>query len=182
MPYFPDKDQMEQFRWYAIRVTYSRELIVQKQLTQAGFETYIPMQQVDRVYAGVKRRVLVPAIHNLIFIRITDESMRDLKASTTLPIRYIMDRGTNTPVVIPDKEMEDFKAVIEAASDHVEIVEANLPQLRTGMRVRIIEGIFKGVEGTYLRYKGHSKVAVCLTGIATALTAYVPSRFVKATE
>lgn len=81
--------------------------------------------------------------------------------------------------MIPDRQMQDFMAVIATRNEHVEIVEAQKFALTGGDRVRVTGGIFAGIEGCYVRHKGHSKVAVEIGGLATALTAYVPAKYVE---
>lgn len=167
------------FRWYAIRVTYSREMMVKSYLDGIGTECYVPMHFAERTYGALKRKVWTPLIHNLLFVRSTAENLRVIKAETDLPIRYIIDRESGEPIVIPDRQMQDFMAVIATKNKHVEIVEAQTIDLMGGDRVRVTGGIFAGIEGCYVRHKGHSKVAVTISNIATALTAYVPAKYIE---
>lgn len=169
----------KRLRWYAVRVTYSREMIVKSYLDEIGTECYVPMHFAERTYGGQKRKVWEPLIHNLLFVHTTPENLRVIKAETNLPIRYIIDRETGAPTVIPDRQMQDFMAVIATRNEHVEIVEAQKFALTGGDRVRVTGGIFAGIEGCYVRHKGHSKVAVEIGGLATALTAYVPAKYVE---
>ena len=105
--------------------------------------------------------------------------LKEIKACTTLPIRYIMDRETKAPTVIPDNQMRDFMAVVATRNEHVEIVAPQDVDLASGDAVRVTGGVFAGIEGRYIRHKGHSKVAVAIKDIATALTAYVPLRYIE---
>ena len=156
-------------RWYAVRVTYSREIIVKSYLEGIGVESYVPMHFIERTYGERKRKVWEPLVHNLLFVRTSAGRLKQIKSETTLPIRYIMDRGTKAPAVIPDRQMQDFMAVV--ATQDVD--------LASGDAVRVTGGIFAGIEGRYIRHKGHSKVAVAIKGIATALTAYVPLMYIE---
>ena len=85
-----------------------------------------------------------------------------------------MDRETRRPIVIPDKQMEDFIRIVASGIEHVEVVDSQRVRFAEGDRVRVTAGPFCGVEGVYVRYKGHSKVALSIGGLLTALTAYVP--------
>lgn len=165
--------------WYAIRVTYSREMLVKNYLDDSGIESYIPMHFAERTRNGSTRKVWEPLVHNLIFVRTTAGELKRIKSESALPIRYIIDRETKSPTVIPEREMRDFIAVVATQNEHVEIVSAETLDLRSGDRVRVTDGPFKGIEGLYIRHKGHSKVAVAIRDIATALTAYVPAKFIE---
>ena len=160
-------------RWYALRVTYGREMLVKGYLDGIGVESYIPMHFARRTYG---ERTL---IHNLLFICTSAVRLKEIKACTTLPIRYIMDRETKAPTVIPDNQMRDFMAVVATRNEHVEIVAPQDVDLASGDAVRVTGGVFAGIEGRYIRHKGHSKVAVAIKDIATALTAYVPLRYIE---
>ena len=79
--------------WYAVRVTYSRELFFKEYLDAAGIENYIPMRYEYVVRKERRLRKLVPAVHNLVFVRSTRERMDEIKnePGMNIPIRYIMD-------------------------------------------------------------------------------------------
>ena len=157
-----EEPQTEQ-QWYAIRVTYSREMAAKSYLDSIGIESYVPMHFAERTYGGKRRKVW---------------ELREIKATTTLPIRYIMDRESKSPTVIPERQMQDFMAVVATQNEHVEIVAPQDVDLEKGDPVRVTEGIFAGIEGRYIRHKGHSKVAVAIRNVATALTAYIPLKYI----
>lgn len=169
-------------QWYAIRVTYSRELAVKGYLDDRDIGNYVPMHCIERTVAGRKHKEWQPMIHNLIFIHTTAELLRQLKTTTTLPICYIMNRAEQTPLTIPDRQMEDFMQVVAAQDGRAEILDPQAAKLANGDWVRVTEGPFAGVEGRYICHKGRHKVAVEIRGVATALTAYIARRSVERTE
>ena len=63
--------------WFPMRVTYAREMKVKAELDRLGIENFVPMTY--RIVESRKqgetepRRVLVPAINNLIFIHSCQE-------------------------------------------------------------------------------------------------------------
>ena len=113
-------------RWYALRVTYGREMLVKGYLDGIGVESYIPMHFARRTYGERTRKVWEPLIHNLLFICTSAVRLKEIKACTTLPIRYIMDRETKAPTVIPDNQMRDFMAVV-ATKDIATALTAYVP-------------------------------------------------------
>lgn len=133
--------------WYALRVTYGREMLVKGYLDGIGVESYIPMHFARRTYGERTRKVWEPLIHNLLFIRTSALRLKEIKASTTLPIRYIMDRETKAPTVIPDNQMRDFMAVVATRNEHVEIVAPQDVDLAGGDAVRVTGGVFAGIRG-----------------------------------
>lgn len=170
----------EQKVWYAIRVTFNREMKVKEDLDLRGIESFIPMKYVMGTRRGRRVKKLVPTIHNLIFFRIEPSVMREYKATTKLPIRYIMNPATKKPVVVPDKEMQNFIAVAGTYDEQLVYVTPKPGQFTRGDRVRILGGPFEGAEGILKRVKGDSRVIVTVQGlVAVATTAIHPSLLEK---
>ena len=69
---------MSALHWFAIRVTYSRELAFKSFLDEAHIENFIPMRYVYAERNGQRMRRLVPAVHNLVFVRASREQMDEL--------------------------------------------------------------------------------------------------------
>ena len=82
--------------WYPLRITYSRELALKNYLDSKQIENFIPMRYEYIVRNECKIRKLVPAIHNLVFVRSTRKQLEEIKEAkgAILPIRYIMDCET----------------------------------------------------------------------------------------
>lgn len=77
-----------------MRVTYSRELALKAFLDEEKIENFIPMRRDYIVKKGRRIRRLVPAVHNLVFIRSTRKRIDALKdkAGMNIPMRYITSR------------------------------------------------------------------------------------------
>lgn len=103
----------------------------------------------------------------------------EIKATTTLPIRYIMKREGKSPSVIPDCQMEDFTAIVATQDEHLEIVGSQDADLTNVDLVRVTSGVFADIKGRYIHRKRHSKVAVAIRNVATTLTAYVPLKYIE---
>ena len=88
-------------------------------------------------------------------------------------MRYIIDRETNRPLIVPDSQMHSFIAVSGNYEEQIVYLDPALTSLRKGDRVRIIGGVFEGVEGIVIRVKGDRRVSVCIKGIMAVATAYI---------
>ena len=114
--------------WFPMRVTYQREMKVKAELDRQGIENFVPMRYkvVERQNDGDTelRRVLVPAINNLIFVRSTQERLSELKQTNEVlePLRYMMDRTASLEhaiMTVADREMENFMRVASRTDDSV---------------------------------------------------------------
>lgn len=164
--------------WYAIRVTYAREMRVKTLLDAVGVDCYIPMCYAEREFTSRSKQVFAPAIHNLLFIHADAETLHQIEERSALSIRLVMDRRTREPRIIPTKQMEDFMRV---AGDGgvMEFAETAVPTSCAGAHVRITQGALQGVEGYYICGDNGGRVAVTIQGIATVMSASLPAHFVQ---
>ena len=165
------KKGREEKLWYAIRVTYNRELKVKEDLDARGITNFVPMQYRREERNGVMVKHLVPSIHNLIFINLTPSEMKEYKETTALPIRYIMTpgaRGTRKPMTVPNHQMENFIKVAGTYEEKLIYLNPNPEDFAQGERVRI---------------KRDRRVLVSVPGLVAVATTYVhPSMIEKITD
>ena len=141
-------DSTDNNYWYALRVTYSRELALKNFLDREGIENFIPMRYEYIVKDERRVRKLVPAVHNLVFVCSSRARIDAIKESVGLssPIRYIMDRETRQPIIVPDIQMRSFMAVAGNCDQQLVYLEPSTVSFRKGERVRVTGGIFEGVD------------------------------------
>lgn len=170
--------------WFPMRVTYSRELKLKTSLDHLGIENFIPMHY-EYVGEGQKRRLeLVPAIHNLIFVRCSQERLTELKMTNKdlLPLRYMMrpvegTTGKREIIRVPDKQMENFMRVATVKDDKVMFLEYGSYLDKPGSRVKVTKGFFAGVEGTVKRISNNRRVVVKIDGVAAVAITNVPVEY-----
>ena len=174
--------------WFPMRVTYQREMKVKAELDRLGIENFVPMRYkvVERQNDGDTelRRVLVPAINNLIFVRSTQEQLSELKRRNEVlePLRYMMDRTASLEhaiMTVADREMENFMRVASRTDDSVMYLDDDTIVGKEGKRVEIMGGAFEGVTGVIRRVKRCKRVVVEIEGVASVAIAYVPVTLLK---
>ena len=167
---------------YPLSVTYNRELKVKDDLDARGIQNFVPMQYRREERNGQMVKRLVPSVHNLIFVNLTPTEMVQYKRSTALPIRYIMNRETHKPIVVPTREMESFIKVAGTYEEKLIYLNPEPGDFTKGERVRIIGGDFAGAEGIFVRIKGDRRVLINIPGVVAVATTYVhPSMIEKIT-
>ena len=170
--------------WYPLRVTYSRELLLKEFLDSDGVEHFIPMRYEYVKKGDRKIRKLVPVVHNLVFVHTSLERIECIKQSPgfSLVVRYIIDRETHQPLIIPEVQMRSFIAVSGSYEEQIVYLDPEITALQKGDRVHITGGIFEGVEGIILRVKGDRRIAVCIQGVMAVATAYVHPSLIEKIE
>ena len=174
--------------WFPMRVTYQREMKVKAELDRLGIENFVPMRYkvVESQNDGDTelRRVLVPAINNLIFVRSTQERVSELKRRNEVlePLRYMMDHtaaSEHSIMTVADRKMENFMRVASRTDDSVMFLDNETVVGKEGKRVEIMSGAFEGVTGVIRRVKRCKRVVVEIEGVASVAIAYVPAEVLK---
>ena len=174
--------------WFPMRVTYQREMKVKAELDRLGIENFVPMKYkvVEAQNDGDTelRRMLVPAINNLIFVHSTQERVSELKRRNEVlePLRYMMDHTVareHAIVTVADGEMENFMRVASRTDDSVMFLDDETVLGKEGKRVEIMGGAFEGVKGVIRRVKRCKRVVVEIEGVASVAIAYVPAGVLK---
>lgn len=175
-------------QWFVFRATYGREGKAREIIAREGVQVYMPTMRVKVMVAGVPRTVQKPLVPNMLFVWCTQaQADTFIKEHPDLPkfLRYYYNHvvvnpdGTNPPLVVPDKEMENFIRLTSVDSDHIKVVDPSQCRYRSGDRVRVIKGAFEGVEGRVARVTGQQRVVITLEGLCTVATAYIPSAFLE---
>lgn len=141
------------YNWYAARTRYGQELKVRDRLVREGVEHFIPTLPTD----GPRKEKA--AITNLVFLRATKQEALDLANTGVIPVKYIVDCATRTLLVVPDKQMEDFRRVMDLSLEQGGLMDC---PLSLGDRVKVIKGPLKGVEGHVIEFQGRYYVVVSL--------------------
>lgn len=103
--------------WFVLRVTYGRIDKALEALKAKNIPTYVPMQYVEKIKLGKKKRVKQPLFPNLIFARMTrieSHSIVKSPAPTATYIRYYLDKtekpesktGLCPPVILSEDVMQ----------------------------------------------------------------------------
>ena len=170
-------------QWFPMRVTYNRELKVKEHLDTIDVESFIPLRYEFVGKGNDKKRKLVPAIHNLIFIRSTKQQLTYLKqrVKELEPLRFIVRTtldGNSEILRIPDRQMENFLRVASVQDDSVMFLQPGDYINKVGRRVLITEGVFAGVEGVIKRFKNNRHVVIQMEGLAAVAITYVPANYI----
>lgn len=144
-------------RWYVMRA-YKCEAKAESILTNnPALDFYMPKKEVVRSYHGKKQVVKVPAIASLFFVRGRRFDIQPMKDEYPF-IQYVMDgKGDDRKfMTVPEKQMEDFIRVADSEAEKRFLLPEDV-DLTKGTRVRVASGTFNGLEGTFVKVKGHRK-------------------------
>lgn len=124
-------------------------------LEKMGVESFVPSERRRHTRGGSDyERALIPC---LVFLKATKQRACELANRDALPVKYLVDPATRSLLVVPDKQMGDFRRVLDLSKGEGGLMER---PLALGARVRVIKGVLAGVEGRVLELRGRFYVVV----------------------
>lgn len=176
-----DKDS--QIVWFAMSAPYRRELKAKEYLQAKSIECFVPMvNALVEKRSGAKIRKQVPAIHNLIFVHTSKNVIQEIKRGVDyLQYRTMPREGKNIPIIIPDRQMQQFIAVTQTANEGLIYMRPEEVNIAKGTRVRVHGGAFDGTEGIFVKIQGKRKprVVLLIQGVAAVALAEISTEFIE---
>ena len=123
----PAREAEQPMLWYAISTRNGQWKKISFTLTHLGIEHYIPT-----------------LYNTLLFLHSRKNRALSLVNSGEIKGRFLIDHSTNTLLIVPDKQMEDFIKVLDLSPDAECLTDATLAK---GDRVKVVKGPLSGVEG-----------------------------------
>lgn len=170
--------------WYVFRASYGREDKAREYILQDGEYVYIPKRYAKKSVNGKLKKVLETLIPNLLFVYTSENKAReyvkdtpDLTYLTFYYNHFEQDGEKNPPLTVPNHEMENFILATCNQDEHLMFVQETQCHYKSGEKVRIIDGLFKGVEGKVARVCGQTRVVLSISRIGLVATAYIPTAF-----
>ena len=162
-----DRQKTETVHWHAVFTASRAEKKVRDRLEELGVECFLPVQTVLRQWTYRKSRVVVPVIAGLVFVRVSrQEQVKVLQTKGV--VAFLRLKGEAGAAVIPDKQMEDFRFLLEMTNENI----------KAGDLVRVVKGSLRGMEGELIRHKGVTKVLVRIDMLGCAMV-NIPASFVE---
>lgn len=158
--------------WYVGFVKPYQERKCAEALSKLGVEHYLPVQREKRKYSDRVKEVERLVLPRMIFIR-TTEMRRILLLKDIFGLyAYMNDGGTYHPAVVPDRELEKFRFIVEHGEGKVEVSSS---PFAPGDRVKVIAGPLKGLECELTSVGERRCVAVRIGRVGTAFLAFSPA-------
>lgn len=173
--------------WYVFRASYGREDKASDFIVEDGTFVYIAKRYTRKTIKGKLKKVMESLIPNLLFVYTTEDKAEEYTKETPA-ISYLTyyynhfekdSEYKNPPLIVPCKEMENFILATCNKSEHLRFVEESQCHYKSGETVKVIDGLFKGVEGKVARVSGQQRVIVTISKVGLVSTAYIPTAFLQ---
>lgn len=169
-------------QWFAMRVTYQRELAAKDMLGKIDVECFVPMKRIRKTRTNGKASwEYISALHNYIFIHSDRKTIDDIKKYNIPWLRYIISSTTKTPLTVSDRDMINFITVAGNAQEDIQYLAPEKIDLKKGDKVRVMGGVFEGAEGVFMKIEGSrsKRVVVKIEGLVAVATTAIPSVLIE---
>lgn len=151
--------------WYALRTRARFEKKTDGLLRAAGIESFAAVAEVERRWADRTRKVGMPIFSGYIFVRIPLIRIADALRWPGA-VGLVKRRGVPSP--LRDDEIAGVIHLARGITESGTLPNEAEDQLTPGERVRVVEGPFRGMEGTLVEQGNGSYVAVRIEAIRQA--------------
>lgn len=140
--------------WYVLHTRSRFENVVCEGLLKKSFDVFLPKMQVKSRRRDRKMMIRVPVFPGYLFVKSDIAPHEHIEIVKTIgAVRLV---GTKEgPVPVPAETIESLKILVDADAP----IKTG-SRLAKGDRVMVIYGIFTGVVGTFVRYRGTGRVII----------------------
>ncbi|MCK9159090.1 MAG: UpxY family transcription antiterminator [Bacteroidaceae bacterium] len=164
-------------QWLVAYVRLYHEKKTRDRLKEMNIECFLPIQEETHQWSDRKKKIERIVIPMMIFIHIEPQE-RQLPLTLSSVNRYLVLRGESSPAVIPDKQMDQFRFMLDYSEEAVEMCNQ---KLEPGQKIRVIKGSMTGFEGELVKIGSKNKLVVSLNILGYA-TVDIPIGFIEKIE
>ena len=175
--------------WYVLFAANGKAAKINDYFQAANIECFFPLRYKEQRIRNSERKrlTLKPLIGNLVFVKSSKECLapflHEIKQWLSITDElYYRDLGSKEIIVVPEKQMQNFISVAGHIEERIIYLSNSEVNFNKGTKVRIIGGLFEGVEGNFIRIKGKCRVVVSLPNLLSVATAHIPTRFIVSLE
>jgi transcriptional antiterminator RfaH len=143
--------------WYLVHTKPKQEACALQNLSQQGFDCYLPLMSSEKLFKGMVSKTTEPLFPRYLFIRLDTSN----SAKSWSPIRST--RGVSKLVSFgnqPAKVADDLVELIRAREFSGQVEEKRL--FTPGESIRVVDGPFAGVEGIFQSLDGTQRVMILI--------------------
>lgn len=165
----------EGVNWFVVRTKTRAEKKVAQELALAGWEAYCPTYFVLKQWCDRKKKVEIPLINGVVFVRFCKKSEADIYKISN--VSTILKEGQKTAVVF-NYEVDNLKILCNQWDTDL-ITREEAINLEIGDYVEVKRGNFAGLRGELIKTKGKHKIVVHLQTLQMSFFVEVPKSLVR---
>jgi transcription termination/antitermination protein NusG len=151
--------------WFALHTRSRAEKVVETQLTQKGFESFLPTIKRWSRWKDRRKEIQWPLFPGYCFARFAPSD--HLAVLQCRGVAAVVGFG-GEPVPVPDAEIDAVRTLVQSTLQY-----DPAPFIKEGMRVEVVHGPLKGVVGRMVRKGNHARLILSIDLIGQAVSAEV---------
>ena len=160
------------YHWFALYTMSRQEKIVHADLTDDGFESYLPLQRTKRKWSDRIKWIDEPMFRGYVFVRVSSrEYFKILQHRSVL--KYIAFGGK--PSVIPDHHMEALRRALGEGVDY----QVTSDHFKPGQLVEVTAGPMCGCSGEIVRYASRKSLLIRIGETGYSLAVTMPAAYLE---
>ncbi len=160
--------------WYVVYTQAQKEIIAAQNLTNQGFECYLPRYRKQCRHARRTYTVMAPLFPRYLFVRMDPQAQRWRAINGTIGVNYLLCEGIN-PMPIDD---EIIAAILSQEEDGV--VQVAAPGFKKGQKLCVTEGPLADLVGMFECIDDNQRVVLLLEFMGRTVRTQLPSHAVTA--
>ena len=143
--------------WYLVYSKPQQERLALENLLRQGYQSYLPLIRNRRRRMGRYVSLVEPMFPRYLFVHLSDQTDNWGPIRSTIGVASLVRFGMRAAQV-----PEDLIGLLRAREDEEGIQNLPVPELKTGDRVRIVEGVMAGYEAIFQAKSGKERVLILL--------------------
>jgi transcription termination/antitermination protein NusG len=170
------EDPIREAAWYAVYTKSRHEQVAREQLLAKGVEVFLPTVQTWSRRTDRRLRIELPMFPSYLFVNTTLHPERHLSVLRTIGVVKLVD-FKGQPMPVDPHEVRSLQILIDSG---VAVIPAE--NFSIGDRVKIVEGLFKGMIGRLVARRSETRLIVAVEAINRAVQVEVDDHLVRRFE
>ena len=159
--------------WYAVRTRTHQEKFVEQWLQNKCHESFLPLRKIIKKWSDRKKIVQEPLFRGYLFVRCLPHETWNVSQHSA--VLYLLGTEKQNQLPIPAADILALQRFVESS-----IAIDPYPYLRAGQRIRVRNGIFKGIEGFIVKKKRECRLVFTVEMMQQSVSVEVDEASVEA--
>ena len=162
----------EKRAWHVIYVKARHEKSVHTDLIARKIESYLPLKKEMHKWSDRKKWVEVPLFSSYVFVNVYPEEFNRVYLTPGF-VKFVSINGK--PSVIPDRQIEDIRRVVDYFATDIEVLEGSY----AGSEAEVTAGPLTGLRGEVVELVNGKTFVIRIEGLDKLLSVKVPVNAVR---
>lgn len=153
--------------WHVIYVRARHEKRVHADLLTRKIEAYLPLKKEMHQWSDRRRWIEVPLFSSYVFVRLLPEEFNRVYLTPGF-VKFVSTNGK--PSVIPDRQIDDIRLVVDYYGTDVEVLEGSY----AGAEAEVTSGPLTGLRGEIVELVNRKSFVIRVEGLDKLLNVKVP--------